>query len=105
MWEGRFDAAQLLFERAARCYREETRVEPLARLRVHQLMAQVRSGAVPRDADSLTLEVERRLCRLSRIESLSPPFALVDARELLASWITAPSAGSSLEHESLRPAA
>ena len=105
MWEGRYDAAQLLFERAARCYREETRVEPLARLRVHQLMAQVRSGAAPRDADSLALEVERRLCRLSRIESLTPPFALVDARELLAGWITAPSAGALLEAEPARPAA
>jgi hypothetical protein len=32
------------------------------------------------------LDVERRLCRLERIEAPWPPFPLVEATSLLASW-------------------
>jgi hypothetical protein len=39
-----------------------------------------------RDAESF-LAVERRLSRLEHIEEPWPPFALVDASSLLASWI------------------
>jgi hypothetical protein len=35
----------------------------------------------------LSLEVDRALTRLDRIESPEPPFALVPAHVLLASWL------------------
>ena len=79
-----FGAADRLFERAARRYREEISVEPLARLRAHQAMARLRACARP-EPERL-LEVERQLYRLRTIESLEPPFALIDAGRLLASW-------------------
>jgi hypothetical protein len=84
---GEHDAAGGLLERAALRYRAEGRVEPLARLRVHELILGIRSGREP-DADGrLALEVERRLCRLERIESLSEPFELTDSRRLLGVWM------------------
>jgi len=84
---GRYAAAERLFEAAARRYREETRVVELARLRVHQLIARVSALEPERRAAPLFLEVERRLARLERIESVTPPFALVDASSLLAHWM------------------
>jgi len=85
---GQAEAAVALFERAALRYRRELAVEPLARVRVLQLIARARSRAdVDRDS-RLALEIERRLCRLHRIEALEPPFPLIEAREMLASWMT-----------------
>jgi len=80
----RYAAAEALFEGAARCYRRELKVEPLARLRVHQLIARARAHPDQDREGALTLEIERRLCRLHRIESLEPEFPLADARALLA---------------------
>jgi hypothetical protein len=79
--------AERWFESAAACYREELAVEPLARLRVHQLMARAdaRHSAVV-DATAM-IEIVRRLNRLDRLERLSAPFELVDARTVLAQWI------------------
>jgi hypothetical protein len=87
MHDGDFDLAELLFERAAAHYREEIAVEPLARLRAHQLIGRVRSLRDPGRASEWCLEAERLLSRLERIESLEPPFDLVDARSLLATWM------------------
>jgi hypothetical protein len=86
MSHGRSAAADELFERAVAGYRRSLAVEPLARLRVHQLMARVRAGRVP-DRENAILEIERRLAGLSRIESLRRPFALVPAASLLATWL------------------
>jgi len=82
-----WERAEELFEAAAERYRRELEVEALARLRVHQMMARVLAGCDPGSESQRCLEVERRLCRLDRIESLQPPFALIDARSVLASWI------------------
>jgi hypothetical protein len=83
---GRYPLAQLLFEAALERYRSEVEVEQIARLRVHQLIARVRAGgAVPREVQ-LCLDVERRLCKLDRIQSLEPPFELVEAGSLLGTW-------------------
>ncbi len=79
-------SADDLFERAALAYRRELRVERLARVRVHQAIARVRSGRVPDGDGVTTIAIERGLTALARIEALEPPFAVVDARELLASW-------------------
>ncbi len=86
---GEFGTAERLFESAAERYRQDVMVEPLARLRVHQLMARVRAGVRADQEGALLLEVERRLCRLEEIESLEFPFERVDARSLLARWIGA----------------
>ncbi len=86
MSAGAYGVAETLFELAAGRYRRQIAVEPLARLRVHQLIARVRSQAEPGRHDELMLEVERRLYRLRRIESLVPPFEMIDARQLLAAW-------------------
>jgi hypothetical protein len=86
--EGRYGEAELLFERAAAQYRRELGVERLARLRVHQLMGRVRALESPERQAELGIEVERLLARLERIESLEPPFPLVDASSLLATWLT-----------------
>jgi hypothetical protein len=77
--------AARLFERAALRYRAELRVEPLARLRVHQEIVRLRALGSLADIERC-LEVERALTRLDRIETLEPPFDLVDARTLLATW-------------------
>ena len=90
MARGHHDAAEWLFERAAARYRAETQVESIARLRVHQLMNRVRSGAASDHPEEAALEVERRLCRLRRIEALERPFELVEARALLGTWLTRP---------------
>jgi hypothetical protein len=88
MSRGRWDAAERLFERAARRYRVEVRVEPLARLRAHQLIARIRGGRTAAAGRELAIvEAERLLCRLTRIESLNAPFALTDAHALIGAWL------------------
>ncbi len=78
--------ADQLFERAALAYRSDLELERLARVRVHQRIARLQSAdGLPPDADTL-VEVQHMLGRVGRIESLEPPFELVDARELLARW-------------------
>ena len=95
---GHLRAAEALFEHAALRYQREIAVEPLARLRVHQLIARARSGPEAETGGGLALEIERRLCRLDRIESLEPPFPLIEARTLLASWMSGgPAAADSRE--------
>ncbi|HEY2955715.1 MAG TPA: hypothetical protein VGK89_10755 [Candidatus Eisenbacteria bacterium] len=84
---GRAERAVALFERAAHCYRRELAVEPLARVRVQQLIARARVRPEGSQDSLLALEIEGRLCRLDRIEALEPPFPLVEARELLAGWM------------------
>ena len=79
--------AERWFESAAARYREELAVEPLARLRVHQLMARARAGDSAQVESAAMIEIVRRLNRLDRLEALSPPFELVDARTVLAQWI------------------
>lgn len=79
--------AERWFEAAAEQYRRELAVEPLARLRVHQLMVRARSGPDGGVESSAMLEIIRRLNRLDRLESLEAPFALGDARTVLADWI------------------
>ena len=90
---GAFPVSVALFERAARRYRACLEVEALARLRVHQLIARARANGEPRREGPLGLEVEQRLARLERIEALEPPFDLVPAGRLLASWNLERSAG------------
>ena len=85
-WEGAFPEAERLFEAAARCYQSELGVVPLARLRAHQAMTRARTSPLEGPDSERCLDVERRLCRLERIEAPWPPFPLVDATSLLASW-------------------
>lgn len=87
MHRGAYRAAEQLFEAAAARYRVELAVEPLARLRVHQMIGRARALENPERETELCLEVERLLTRLHRIESLEPPFELVDAGSLLATWL------------------
>jgi hypothetical protein len=84
---GRHAEAQRCFARAAEAYRRDLRVEALARLRAHELMNGLCSGALPDRDGARELELERRLARLERIESPAPPFEVVDARDLLARWV------------------
>jgi hypothetical protein len=98
---GAFALADALFERAADRYRLDLEVEPLARLRVHQAIARVHATGHPaRDPDAC-LDIEQRLARLQRIESLEPPFELVPASRLLATWIAGTRTPSRLESDSL----
>jgi hypothetical protein len=80
-----YETAVLLFEGAAMRYREAVKTEALARVRVHQLMA--RACGAGGWISPLSLEVDRALTRLDQIESPEPPFALVPAHVLLASWV------------------
>ncbi len=80
--------ADRLFECAARSYRRDLDVERLARLRVHQSIARYRAGGPLAGGEEASLGIERALCRLGRIESLVSPFELVDARRLLAHWMS-----------------
>ena len=93
--------AYLLLERAAMRYRRALMVEPLARARVHQLIARARV-VTAEDGEALGLEIARCLCRLLQIESLEPPYALIDARVLLANLLAA---GSGAETPAERRAA
>jgi hypothetical protein len=83
-----YETAVVLFEGAAMRYREAVMTEALARVRVHQLMA--RACAAGGWISPLSLEVDRALTRIERIESPGPPFALVPAHVLLASWLAGP---------------
>lgn len=84
---GEWRLALRLFDAGGRAYRRELAVEPLARLRVHELIARVRSRPHPEREIDLCLEVERRLGLLGEIEALEPPFERVPARALLATWL------------------
>ena len=81
---GRWGAAERLFEKAATRYRRELACEALARLRVHQGVARLRSGTTDADAP---IEIERSLARLDQIEDLEPPFALVPAHAVMGHWL------------------
>jgi len=83
-WAGDHTAARQWFAAAATRYRRDLHIEALARLRVHELMTAARGGDGPAPA---LVEIVRRLNRLDRLESLAPPFALADAREVLAGWM------------------
>lgn len=74
------------FEAAAACYRRELAVAPLARLRVHQLMASARGGP-PGAESAAVVNLVRRLNRLDRLEQLRAPFDLADARAVLGDWL------------------
>jgi hypothetical protein len=89
------EAAIRLFEGAAVRYRAALDTEPLARVRVHQLMA--RACAAGGWLSPLSLEVDRALTRLDQIESPEAPFALVPAHVLLASWIESAEAAADSE--------
>ena len=83
--DGEHETAVRLFERAALRYRRDLHTEALARVRVHQLMAA--AGAAGGRVSPLSLEVDRALTRIERIESPVPPFPVVAAHVLLASWL------------------
>ena len=85
--EGRFPRAELLFEAAAEEYRRDLRIEPLARLRVHQRLARARACGDPALEAERMLDIVRTLNRLDRLESMRAPFALVDARTVLSEWL------------------
>jgi hypothetical protein len=82
-------AAERWFARAIERYRQDLAVEPLARLRVHELMVGARPGCgePPTDAASVMVEIVRRLNRLDRLETLDFPHGLADARSVLAGWV------------------
>ena len=86
---GRYVDAERLFEAGAAAYRRELRVEPLARLRVHQNMARARASRDPACEASMMLEIVRGLNKLDRLESFASPHALCDAREVFAAWLSA----------------
>ena len=85
---GRPAEAEPLFRAAAFAYRRELRVEPLARLRVHQSLASARASGVAGEEAERLLEIVRSLNRLDRLESLHPPFVLRDAREVRSEWLS-----------------
>jgi hypothetical protein len=91
---GAHAAADALFERAGEHYRSDLEVEALARLRVHQLITRIRATQDPRRDAAMCLEVEQRLTRIARIESLDAPFEMVPASRLLASWMRDPRAAA-----------
>ena len=85
---GRPALAEPVFEAAAAAYRRELRVEPLARLRVHQSLARARASGVQGEEAERMLEIVRSLNRLDRLESLHAPYALRDARAVLSEWLS-----------------
>ena len=90
---GEHEDADRWFEAAAGIYRRELAIEPLARLRVHQLMGRMGCDHRAGTLDEATgespdmLEIVRRLNRLDQLERLEAPFELRDARLVLAEWI------------------
>jgi len=84
-------AAERWFGRAIARYRRNLAVEPLARLRVHELMIGVRPGGGEpvTEAGGVMVEIVRRLNRLDRLETLEFPHGLADARSVLAGWVEA----------------
>jgi hypothetical protein len=99
---GALAEAECWYESAAERYREELAVEPLARLRVHQLMARAGRGDGPGVEGAAMIEIVRRLNRLDRLERLSAPFELVDARTVLAQWIERTDRGRASETRPLQ---
>ena len=79
--------AEQLFELAVARYRQELAIEPLARLRVHQLMVRARAATSSAREAEMMLEIVRALNRLDRLESLVAPHELLDARAVLSAWI------------------
>ena len=84
-------AAERWFALAVERYRRDLSIEPLARLRVHELMvgAKPAAGEPGTEPSSLMVEIVRRLNRLDRLESLDFPHELADARTVLATWAEA----------------
>ena len=80
-------AAERWFELAALRYRDELAVEPLARARVHQLMAKASAASSGAAEAAAMIEIVRRLNRLDLLERLGSPHVLADARIVLADWI------------------
>jgi len=82
-------AAERWFALAVARYRRDLAVEPLARLRVHELMVGARPGGgePATDAAGVMVEIVRRLNRLDRLETLDFPHGLADARSVLAGWV------------------
>jgi hypothetical protein len=82
-------AAERWFGRAIARYRRDLAVEPLARLRVHELMVGARPGGgePATDASDAMVEIVRRLNRLDQLETLDFPHELADARSVLAGWV------------------
>lgn len=93
--------AERWFEGAATLYREELTVEPLARLRVHQLMARARAGRSGAGEATAMIEIVRRLNRLDQLERLQAPFELADARTVLTQWLEQADAEAAPELELL----
>jgi hypothetical protein len=89
-------AAERWFALAIARYRRDLAVEPLARLRVHELMLGVRPGGgePTTDASGVMVEIVRRLNRLDRLEALDFPHELADARTVLAAWFETQSASA-----------
>ena len=86
---GDLRAAERWFALAIARYRRDLEVEPLARLRVHELMVGARPGGgepAP-DPTGVMGEIVRRLNRLDRLETLDFPHELADARTVLAGWV------------------
>ncbi len=79
--------AEQWFEAAVTRYRTELAVEPLARLRVHQLMVRTHAGVAAGSESTAMIDIVRRLNRLDQLESLVAPFALTDARGVLGQWL------------------
>ena len=91
---GHPEQAEALFEAAANAYRHEWAVEPMARLRVHQRMVRARAGRDRvHEADAM-LEIVRALNKLDQLETLSAPYDLRDAREVLSEWLAQAPVGS-----------
>jgi hypothetical protein len=84
---GDWTAALDLFAAAARRYRQEIRIQPLAGLRVHELMCRVRMLKNPERHSDVLVDIERLLSRLEWIQSIEPPFERVDAHQLLGRWL------------------
>jgi len=79
--------AMRCLEEAAERFRREESVEKLARVRAHQLMVKYQVQRSPTEKQKIIEEVVLRLSKLREIESPEPPFAALDAREVLHSWM------------------
>ena len=84
---GQHARAMTLLEEAAERYRREESVDQLARLRAHQLMVKYQIQRSSIEKQKIVEEVVLRLSKLTEIESPEPPFAPLDAREVLRSWM------------------
>ncbi len=85
--EGQYTKASRMFEEAAVKFRKDEAVEKLARLRAHQLMVKYNTETSAIERQSIIEEVVLRLSKLAEIESPLPPFAPVDAKEVLRNWM------------------